>query len=739
MIFFTARRESIFSGILLLSLLLVVMPGRAAQAVLDEIKIKETNGTTVIDVLFSLPLEYLKHFPQKTGEILQIQLGPKKKKRRKLHKEVREGGELLLPTGKNPVLVYVTYEEGVPGGPYLTLRFSQKVSFGISQGPDRKSLRVTVKREKVTATEKAGQVNESSAGQTKRSGSDNADLMMAKARQAITFGNNKGAIDLLRKIIRAPKNKHARQANELLGLALERDQQVSRARYEYKKYLKRYPEGEGADRVRQRLTSLRDSRVKAKQKLRRSKVMRRKNRFITFGRFTQAYSEYYLDRELETDAEALEKELQQQLLSTHFSIKSRYRGKDRTVQGVFNSSYIYDLLAGDPGRENDEKDDADIRRMYVDVEDRIYGYNGRFGRQTSRNGGVFGTFDGAIAGYHMAPEWVVSAMAGKPVTRTFSDVETSEKFFYGIKADVESTDKKLGSNQFFVQQEVDGILDRQAVGGDVRYAEKGLSVFGLIDYDVLYSELSLFSLRVGWNYSESNKLNFSYNHRNLVLTSQALNGMTGIETIDELRNHLPESEIRRIAKERTQLNQTLTIGNTYQYSKDRQLNADVTMLHTSGVPEGINPLKLQELLAADPLDPTDPRHNIDPVVFGSEATGVQFIYSLQFISSNTFVERDLYVLGLRRSDFDTYTDVSAFINARVPLYKKWRTGLRLNVSKRDSASFGKRTTISPVIKFNYRLSRAWSFNSDIGMDFVDNLSQPDEVRRRLRLSYSYTF
>jgi hypothetical protein len=73
------------------------------------------------------------------------------------------------------------------------------------------------------------------------------------------------------------------------------------------------------------------------------------------------------------------------------------------------------------------------------------------------------------------------------------------------------------------------------------------------------------------------------------------------------------------------------------------------------------------------------------------------------------------------------------------VFKKWRSGLRLNVSKRDSSSYGKRTTISPVVKLSYRLSRAWSFDADVGMDFVDNVGQPDEERRRMRLSYAYTF
>ena len=203
------------------------------------------------------------------------------------------------------------------------------------------------------------------------------------------------------------------------------------------------------------------------------------------------------------------------------------------------------------------------------------------------------------------------------------------------------------------------------------------------------------------------------------MTSQAANSINEVYTIDELRDVLSESEIREIAKARTDLYETITIGNSYQHSKDRQLNFDITQISSGGVSEVVNPF--------------------GGVVEAIEPSDKQYIYSLQFISSNTFVERDLYLLGLRQSEFDSYTDSSAYVNSRIPLFDKWNTGLRLNVSKRDSKSYGKRITVSPVVKLTYRLSRAWSFDADVGMDFVDNAGQPDEERKRLRLSYSYTF
>lgn len=704
----------------------------ASEVVLDEIKIKDIGDFTIVDILFGVPLKYQKHFPQRTGEIVQIQLSldldkaadPGTSEHRQIHKEVREGGELISPDGGKSVLVYVTYEEGVPGGPYLTLRFSHSVRFEVLSGPSRRSLSVKIFNDTPKEKDK-----KDAKGKPQES---NVDLMMAKARQAITFGNNKGAIDLLRKIIRSSDNTHTQEANELLGLALERDKQIPRAKYEYKKYLKRYPEGEGSERVKQRLAALQELRVKAKRKLRSPRAVRDRSQFTTFGRLTQAYSEYYLDRELDAEAEELEDELQQQLLSTHFSIKSRYRSVNRTIQTVFNASHTYDFLAGDEDREDDEESEADIRRMYVDVNDTVYGIVGRAGRQSSRNGGVFGTFDGLIAGYRVAPRWLVSAMVGKPLIHTFDDSDIYEKFFYGIKADTESTDKKFGSNMFYVRQEVDGILDREAVGGNLRYARKGLSMFGMMDYDVSYNELSLLNTRIGWNYTESNKLNFSYNRRNLVLTSQALRGAPGILTIDDLLDYLSASEIRKIAAERTAVSETLTIGNSYQFTKDQQFNFDVTALQTEETPDGIDPVKEREQIE-------NPTLIIDTTAYGAEATGLQFIYAFQWVSSNTFVERDLYVVGFRLSDFTSYTDHSAFVNARIPMFEKWRSGVRLNISDRDSESFGKRTTISPVFRLSYRLSRDWSFDAELGLDFVDNVGQPDEERRRMRLAYNYTF
>ena len=80
--------------------------------------------------------------------------------------------------------------------------------------------------------------------------------MLADAEMAIKAGENHHAIQLLTKGISFPENDLTPRMQELLGLTRERKSQQAQARAEYEEYLRRYPTGEGADRVRQRLASL---------------------------------------------------------------------------------------------------------------------------------------------------------------------------------------------------------------------------------------------------------------------------------------------------------------------------------------------------------------------------------------------------------------------------------------------------------------------------------------------------
>src|SRR5882672_10977563 len=88
--------------------------------------------------------------------------------------------------------------------------------------------------------------------------------MLADARTAIAARDYPTAITLLTKLQRQPEFPDRARAQELLGLARERSGQLAHAKAEYEEYLRRYPQGEAAERVAFRLRILRAAEAKAR-------------------------------------------------------------------------------------------------------------------------------------------------------------------------------------------------------------------------------------------------------------------------------------------------------------------------------------------------------------------------------------------------------------------------------------------------------------------------------------------
>ena len=115
--------------------------------VIESVDIFTEDETIVLQVDFSVPVRYENHFPESMGEILQIKC-----------RLVSLGGanekEIVSPTTLRPELVdqislvNVTYEGGVPGGPFLTILFSEPVKYQVREDTQLKSLFVVFPKAK---------------------------------------------------------------------------------------------------------------------------------------------------------------------------------------------------------------------------------------------------------------------------------------------------------------------------------------------------------------------------------------------------------------------------------------------------------------------------------------------------------------------------------------------------------------------------------------------------------------
>ncbi len=712
----------IWAGILLLALGLQ-RPAAAAENALSGLQIIEQKDAVIVEIDFAIPVKYVKHFPPKEGEILQIQLqatGEKALKR-----------ESLTPPPSDLVpLALVTYEGDIPGGPYVTIRFNYGVEYSVEEAAGN-SILVTIKRDTLGLSVR-GQADEQPLMSEKK-----LDEMMEEAKQVLAKGDDARAIQLFTQLLRLPSNKYTQESKELLGLARERKGQVARARIEYQEYLRIYPEGEGAARVKQRLAALNDQLMQPRQRLKRVDEAGPASDLVTFGRFSQRYyndtTEFKKFSRTTVDANNDPlvttfpgRTTERETLTSFINLSSRMRTQDYDIRGIFNMHDIKDL-------QDEDRSETRLNNLYVDVKNVKDGFGVKAGRQSSTKGGIFGRFDGLWGDYELTKGWTLSAAAGKPVEFS-SNAIIADKKFYGLNLALGTFAQHWDGNLYYVNQDVNSMVDRRAVGGDVRYNDDTYSVYNAIDYDVAYGMLNMYLFRGVMKVSDDLRWNISYNYRlsPILFSTNALQ-QEGIVDFSLLQNEpgVSEQDILDKAKAVSSVSRSTTVGAVYQIEKDMQLNADVTWTKFDGKP------------ATERLIPsTDP--NASNTIEGTGPNGPDLLYSAQVIASNYFVDQDINILGLRFSDRKHRDSLMVFYNNRFPLGEKWRIGPRIQREDTRITTEGDRselTRMTYVAKLDYRLLKKVSLEGEFGYETSTyaNGNNPDYERYYFYLGYFWDF
>jgi hypothetical protein len=272
----TVFRRLIISILIFSSVFLFTTP--AFSRIVNNVDIRTRSTGYEVRVNFFLPMRYINHRPKNKGDILRIQLSPSVNGVNNPETLEQLGDRQFLSWDRSVgiPLSEMTYEGGNPNRPGMTLRFTRDVEFDVQTSGDLRTLIIIVRTGKPKEPEKEPEIEaplpepalptpDLSAGSPRMSG------LMDEAGGAMIDRNYRRAVQLYTKILRNPDTVFRQDAQELLGLARDRNGQMAHAKAEYEKYLKLYPEGPGADRVRQRLSGLLTAASKPKGKLRKAK------------------------------------------------------------------------------------------------------------------------------------------------------------------------------------------------------------------------------------------------------------------------------------------------------------------------------------------------------------------------------------------------------------------------------------------------------------------------------------
>ncbi len=531
-----------------------------------------------------------------------------------------------------------------------------------------------------------------------------AEAHLLDLRAKLAAGDNAEAIRLAQVILGLAESAASPEAQELLGLARERNKQLAHAKAEYEAFLQKYPTDEAAPRVRQRLATLLGEEAGPARAPQANAAQTKKAAGDFHGEASGSLSVLYQRDQSgfifqdvpvvggpEVNPDPIEENrtnLNEVLYGSDLSLSA---GNDRT-EALLRFSGIY----RDDLRTDTPRDEGAVSALYLDISDREWNSSVRIGRQTRNTGGVFGRFDGALASFQATERLKLSAVAGSPV-QSSRDLEiNTDRVFYGASIDLSVVPDRLDAAVYYFDQSYGSLVDRQAVGAEFRYFDEASSAYGVFDYDLHYGQLNLALVNGMYKFEDESSISLAIDYRRspLLTTQNAIIGQ-GVDDPNLLLTTYTEREIYRLAEDRTSYARSASLSYSRPLTDKLQVNVDVIATNVSGT-------KASGGVEAQP------------------PTGTEYYYSTQLVASDVFVEGAIFIAGLRYADLAINDQYTVQLNGRYPVTRDIRLNSKLRVDQRirkDGTSDELSVRGSLALIYNY--SRMTHLDFEIGGQYSD--------------------
>lgn len=698
----------------------------ALDRVLSGVQVANAKSCTALNISFNLRVRYISHFPAGQGQELRIMLRPIDGQQAAAEILTRRES-IRAPETKFAHVRSIDFEAGNAAGPVLVIQFDEPAHFDVSQGDDFQSLVVKLYGRDAPSTcpvnfqSQGGLggwsttvVTEANSGvgfaqaigrgkgKATESQIRSAAAHMDEGRGALRKHDYSVAIAKFTAVLKLPETESSAEAQELLGVALQKDNQAGRAVAEYEDYVARYPNGDGAERVRQRLAGLATANGVSGAPLHSGRAGsgetgQRPQTWTVSGSASQFYIRDDSFRTLRDPSLPLnvnesldDHRVHQNELLSSLDLIATWSGEGFKSKFRFSGTEEH-------GFGTDEREIVGVAALFADLSLRDWGADARIGRQTRNTGGVLGRFDGAVLSYQASPMIRLNAVGGSPVARRRDAPFEDEKAFYGGSIDIGPFLGGFDASLFAIEQRDRSVIDRRAVGAELRYSDGEKSAFGTIDYDIYYEELNAAVLTGSWTLADKSTLfgAFDYRKSPYLSTWTALQGQ-GFPTLYRMLKVKTLAEIEQLAVDRTASFTSASLGFSRPLNETFQVSADATVTNVEG---------------------TIASGGVDAIA----DTGNEYFYSAQVIGTNVFSAEDLFIAGVRFADLAASNYYVLDLSARYPVME----GLKINPRLRLGYRTGDTTdleefSVLPSVLFNYYITRDASLELEVGAQWTDS-------------------
>ncbi len=508
---------------------------------------------------------------------------------------------------------------------------------------------------------------------------------MAQAEAAIATKDYFRATRLLTALAAQKGNPDSARAQELLATTREANGQLAQAVAEYDTYLRQYPDGDGAARVRARRAALVGGGAAADGSGTRG-VVSLTYRMNDGGERPDPSPNFYDKR-----FTALTAALQFSTTATSANGRSRL---------VFSG-------AGDLASSGVPSRDPKISEAFFDYTWAANGATVTVGRFKPNPRGVGYRVDGVALSFPIADGITIGVDAGKAVNSSRSDLFGDDRHL--VAASVTLSDRILpGDVSFYVAGQWDGSdLDREAVGAEYsRDFAAGGSVFASAEYDLKFSQVNRVQISGNTTLGNGDRISASaaYYRSPTLSLENALYGQLGL-TIDDLRLSYTEQEIEDFARD--QSSKVATAGVTYSTTLDPRwsLLLDASILQIDGPPAG------NTKVCPPGFPPGCGSFNVQAV--GDLGTRVYAGGTL--VGTSIFTNGDNVNLGLRYSKGSDDHLITIDASVYVPVTDAFSIRPRIRVGKRiNDNGQPDDDIVMGSVSAKYRFNRTTSFQIDVG-------------------------
>lgn len=539
-----------------------------------------------------------------------------------------------------------------------------------------------------------------------------AATLLAGAQAAYDRGDYPTAIETLNSLLNLPTNTSSRRAQELIGQSRLKTEDIMRARSEFELFLQLYPTGADSDRVRQLLATLPQPMApRARPPVEPTTITSGSISLFYFGGQSQVRSQDFQTSPisglpvLQSENSLSATDLKQ--MQTNVDLNWRYRDAEKDMRFVFRDTASADLMPNGSNRNR-------LSALYFDQRSFVNGTNFRIGRQSPTGGGVLYRFDGIQAGYTFVPKWRVNAVYGKPS----DDLLDTRRNFYGASIEAEALTKELSGNIYFNQGMIDGEIDRQAIGTELRYFSGGASIFGQLDYDQVLQGLNIVSLQGNWMFPDTSVINFLYDRRATpfrslgnILFFQDPAAPTIARTIRDLLLSNSIDTLRTQVNGITAVQTQAMAGFTKPITPNWQAGSNVTYTNVG------------EIAPVAVILPT-----------GQPSTGDLWSVGFQLIGSNLYSVRDTHVFNANFLSGPTYNGTLLSYNNLSSLNEKWQLEPSLRYYTQTDNTETKTVRWTPGVRLTYRVRKQVSLETEATYE-ISEINGPLRQESSTRLFY----